>query len=318
MKKFRRITYIILIAIIVVLSFTVYTNASKKDGDNDKKKKTLSEIEYIENKVTKLLNTMNNIETRNYMISAGELSKQATSKTSKQGSSSQSSSSGGGQSDSSGGSSGDGGSNSAEGTAATAEGEAAAADSKEDQKKFDMKLSGVLTNKQDINWDKVKGEIEILYTSIPTLTLDLYQLGVDKQEVLNFNQEFDNLVKSVKDEKKEETLAELSKLYDFMPKFTDKATDENLKKGLTETKSNIFKAYSKLDGGDWKAIGDDVQNAINSYNKIMTDTNINPNKQYDISKGYVMINELQNAVKNQDTSIFLIKYKNLIEEIDNI
>ena len=38
----------------------------------------------------------------------------------------------------------------------------------------------------------------------------------------------------------------------------------------------------------------------------------------EINKAYVIINELQNAINLEDTDIFLIKYKNLLEELQNI
>ena len=68
MKKFKKIAYIILIIIIVVLSLTIYTSASKDNEDNTSDK-TLTEIKFLESKLTSLFNKMNNIETRNYKIS---------------------------------------------------------------------------------------------------------------------------------------------------------------------------------------------------------------------------------------------------------
>lgn len=65
MKKFRKITYVILILIIIVLSFTIYTNANKDNSKNEGDK-TISEIKFIESKLVDLLNKMNGIETRNY------------------------------------------------------------------------------------------------------------------------------------------------------------------------------------------------------------------------------------------------------------
>ena len=52
MKKFKRMGYIILIVIVVVLSLTIYTDASK-DNSEDKKNKVLAEMNFIE---TKLIN----------------------------------------------------------------------------------------------------------------------------------------------------------------------------------------------------------------------------------------------------------------------
>lgn len=303
MKNIRRIAYIVLILIIAILSFTVYTNANK-DNPNVQKEKTFTEIKYVESKLMNLINTMNNIKVKNYNIEVGNLSKEATEQATQNSSSS-------GQ-DSQGDSSGEGEQSS------QGEGQETNQQDEQNQKKFDLKLSGVLTNNEEINWDYVKNEVELLYTSIPTITLDMYQLQINKDDILNFNQELDNLAIVAKDENKEETLAELTKMYEYIPKFYESTADETWYKTVADTKVNIFKAYSKLDNQDWTEIENDVKNAINEYAKLMSETNINEQKQYSINKCYIMINELQNAVNSQDVSVFLMKYKNLIEEIDNL
>lgn len=75
MKKFKKIAYIILIIIIIILSLTIYTNANK-NNEQDEYDKAFSEIKFLESKIVNLLNSMNNIETRNYKISYGEISKE--------------------------------------------------------------------------------------------------------------------------------------------------------------------------------------------------------------------------------------------------
>lgn len=190
--------------------------------------------------------------------------------------------------------------------------------SSEASKKFDLKPIGVLSASQDINWEDVKKEIEILYSSIPTITLDLYQLNVSQEDVLGFNKEFDVLTTKVKEENKEETLKSLSKLYEYIPKFLQNSTDDEVKKVIADTKKDIFKGYSKLDSKNWEEIAKDTKQAIDDFSKLLSNTNIDSNKQYKISKIFVMINELQNAVEVKDESVFLIKYKNILEEINNM
>ena len=187
--------------------------------------------------------------------------------------------------------------------------------SEQENNKFILKSSGVLNNQENINWTFVKSEVEEMYLSIPTLTIDLYNQNIKQEDILSFNKEYDNLTVVTKDEKKAETVTELSKLYDFLPKFIQ--GEDDLYNIIIETKANIFKAYSKLDSGNWDEILNDVQNAINIYFKLLTNPNIDANKINNINKGYIMLNELQNAVNIKDTSIFLIKYKNLIEELNN-
>ena len=159
--------------------------------------------------------------------------------------------------------------------------------------------------------DDIKKEVENLYSQIPTITLDLYSLDVAKEDVLGFNQEIDNLTISVQEENKENTLSNLSKIYEFIPRFLEKITDNMTYKAVINTKNELFKAYSKLDSGNWDEISNDVTNTINIYSNNLINTNTDENKQYSINKIYIMLNELQNAVKLQDRAIFLIKYENV-------
>lgn len=305
MKKYKKIAYLLLIIIVAVLSVTVYANASKEDKEA-KKEKNFSEVEFLETKLLNLANEMNNIETRNYNISASKISTQAEDQ--KNSESSQENTEGGRSSQ---------GGDSNSGTNSSSSDSSSDTQSQSSQK-FDLVEKGILTNSEDVNWKDIKNEIEILYSSIPTITLDLYQSDTNQQDILNFNKEFDNLTMAVKEEKKEETLTELSKLYDYIPKFMQNSTDDQLQKTVTETKASILKAYSKLDSKNWEEISNDIKQAIEIYSKLLTDTNIDQSKQYAISKVYIMINELQNAVQIQDESIFLIKYKNIIEEMNSL
>lgn len=94
MKNVKRMGYILLIVILLVLSLTIYTNASK-DNSQNQKEKTFSQIKYIEGKLAGLLNTMNNIEVRNYSVVTSELSKETTKKSGSDNSSSKSGTGGG-------------------------------------------------------------------------------------------------------------------------------------------------------------------------------------------------------------------------------
>ena len=304
MKNLKRIAYIVLILIIVILGFMIYSNASK-DDDNNQNEKTFSEIKYVESKLVELFNEMNKIESRNYNIAIGEISKDTTQSSSEE--SSSSSGSGGGQ----------GGTSSGEGSSSSGDNNSTS-NSKQDNKKFELEISGVLTNKENINWEYIKGEIENLYSSISTITLDLLQINVTQEEILAFNSQLDNLAVAVKDENKENTLSQMSTLYDTLATITQKIQGEETYKILVEIKQNIFKAYSKLDTGNWNEIANDINNAITSYSKLLSNTNIESQNQYAINKGYILINELQNAVNLQDTSVFLIKYKYLLEELNSL
>ena len=320
MKKFRKISFCFLIIVIIILSITLYANVSK-GNQKENNEKEISEIDFLEDKIVDLLNEMNNIETRNYHISVSNVSKQ----TKNQGSSdnntkqdSQANSASTPESVSSSGEEGGHGSSNNQSTSNTSGGSASSNNNSNQGKKFNLESEGVLVNSEKIDLTNVKTEVETLYSSIPTITLDLYKLDIAKEDILGFNKEFDNLTIVVNQNKKEETLNQLSKLYDYIPKFIENTTKDEVKKVTIETKANIFKAYSKLDSKDWIQISKDVKQAVDVYSKLLSNTNIDSNKQYIISKTYVMINELQNAVEVKDEAVFLIKYKNILEEIDNL
>ena len=310
MRNYKKIGYIFLILVIVVLSFTVYATVSK-DTDKIEKEKRIAEFEYLESELVDVFNELNNIQMSNYDVSVNNI----TSQTKKEDEGKSNSNSDSEKNQQGGQQSGASSSNSQNENQSS--NKSNNSETKQ-QKEYSLKRNAILTNNEEINWDDIKNKIEIVYSSIPTITLDLYKYNINQDDILNFNKEFDNLTVVIKQNNKQDSLIQLSKLYDFMPKFAQSIYDDDLRKTIIETKSNILKAYSKLDTDNWNDISNDIKQASNSYSKLLTNPNIDQSKQYDISKIYVMINELQNAVQVQDKQIFLIKYKNIIEEMNVI
>lgn len=304
MKKLKITAYIVLITIVVVIGTTIFVKANE-DGEKSQREKALTELKYLDSKLEDIFNEMNNITMRNYKVYTSNIepNKKESSNTSSESSSSSDSG------------------NSKSSTQTTSNEQEEGNQSNEDEKNlknYTMQQEGVLTNTNAIDWNKVKNEIELIYTSIPTITLDLYGLNINQDEILNFNRQYDNLTVLVKNQNKEETLRELAKTYQYIPKFAEKVTDDTVYKTVLNTKSNIFLAYSKLDSKNWDEISSDIKNAINIFSQLLTGNVVNANNQTTINKVYVMLNELQNATNVKDEAVFLIKYKNLLEEINNM
>ena len=167
MKKYKKLSYIFLILIIVALSYTVYATVKKDNGKTEKEKR-ISEIDYLENELTDIFNKLNNIEIKNYNVSVNNISKQAKNENSNNVGEQEKSNNQNSQNISS------------------------QESSSKQEKEFSLKNNGVLTNAESINWNNIKSQIEILYPSIPTITLDLYKANINQEDILNFNKEFDN------------------------------------------------------------------------------------------------------------------------------
>lgn len=304
MKKLKITAYIVLITIVVVIGTTIFVKANE-DGQKSQREKALTELKYLDSKIEDIFNEMNNITMRNYKVYTSNIepNKKESSNTSSESSSSSDSG------------------NSKSSTQTTSNEQEEGNQSNEDEKNlknYTMQQEGVLTNTNAIDWNKVKNEIELIYTSIPTITLDLYGLNINQDEILNFNRQYDNLTVLVKNQNREETLRELAKTYQYIPKFAERVTDDTVYKTVLNTKSNIFLAYSKLDSKNWDEISSDIKNAINVFSQLLTGNVVNTNNQTTINKVYVMLNELQNATNVKDEAVFFIKYKNLLEEINNM
>lgn len=311
MKKYQKIAYIFLVIFVLSIVFILFKSYADINKNEDEKEKTETEIQRIELSFVNMFNELNNIKFENYRINTSQINKEDL-KDDSSSSASETIPSSGGSSSSESSSSGDQGESQKEnGSSQSSE------ESKENQN-YEMKLSGVLTNNSDINWENLKNEVEILYSAIPSLTIDLYKININKEKITNFNQEYDNLMKAIKEENKQNALDALANLYNYLPDFIENSTDDTNEKILIRTKNNIFKAYSLLDKNDWNAITENVNLANQEFTKMLTNSQSSNKNQYIINKAYVQINELQNSTKTKEKEIFLIKYKNLLEELENI
>ena len=309
MKKYKKFLFFFLILVIIILSFFLYNSISNENKD-DGKEKALSEIEYLENKLELLFNKLNNIENNNYSLSVKKIEESSSSQSGSENNNENSGESSGSSEEQS------NSSNSEEESGNSSNSSSDSKGNEGNNEEYNLEQSGILTNNNNIDWKSIKLEVESLYSEVATITLDLYSLGINREDVLGFNQELDDLTISVKEENKENTLSNLSKLYDYIPKYLKSVTNDEIFIGKIDTKNNLFKAYSILDSKNWQKIGNNVTNTINSFSNNLL--NKETDKQYIINKIYIMLNELQSAVNKQDDSIFLIKYKNILEEINNL
>ena len=316
MKK--KILYFILFFIIVFITIMgCITNANSDSKNTESKEK--AEIGYIESKLSTLLNSINNITFENYNISIKQINKQTESNSQSSGNESSNQQSGqqsDGQGNDSNSSQASGGSQNSQGNSSGGvnQGNNSNGGETSESKQYKLERTGILTSEDKVDWDNMKNETELMYSIIPTVTLDLYQKNVNQDDILSFNREVDKLTEVVDKEDKENTLKVLANLYSYLPKYSRVVSDEK-ESLLLETKSNVYYAYSLLETEDWNKIKEYVQKAIECYTRILNNIDDNNNNN-SINKCYILLNELNNAVTIKNKDIFLIKYKNLLEELN--
>lgn len=310
MKKFKKISYIILVFIVIALSFMIYSSIARS-SETDIKDKTFSELQYFESKLTYMFNSLNNIEFENYKILVEDISEKSKK-------SSQSSSGAGNSSEDSSSDKESESSSSQDSSSDNNNQNASSQDSSDKTKKYRLDIKGILNNDEKINWDYIKNEAELLDNLISTVVLDLYEISLNNIDILNFDKEYDNLLIAIKMENKEETLKELNLLYSYIPKFLKNCNKDTQYEIIINTKINIFNAYGILDSEDWNSMSKSIQLATENFSKLLTDINLKNKNQYLVNKCYITLNNLQNAINKKDKELFLIKYKNLLEDLNNL
>lgn len=282
----------IVIILTIVTIFTIKQEKTQAAGTANLQEKVDSEMKYLDNKLLSMLNGLNNIMLRNYMVTSQEVG-QSSEDT---------------ESESSGVTK-----NSDE---TQTESDSSSIDQEEKINLHELKAVGVLTTNKEANWDTLKTEIEILYSSWSTIILDLYKLNINSADILEFSTLLDSATIFIKAEDKPQSLATLANLYACIPKYIEGYSNDTKKINLQKTKSNLINAYSLVENEDWNEINTQINNAELSFLNVLN--SVSTEEDYDINKSYILLKELQSSIPEKDKDIFYIKYKNLLEKLNNI
>jgi len=280
-----------------------------KDNNADDKlnTKVASEIEFFDSKIVDMLNNLNNISFQNYRLTTKKV--QLTEQ-------SENTEASGGQTAGSG--EQNSGTQSQDNGQQSSQSETKTETSDTSIETTEMIAGNILTNNQDdINWNLVKTEIELINTSWSVILYDLYKMNnSDNSKLLQFSDVLDKCIISIKDENKTDSLNNLAELYSYIPTFTEMTSEDNNIKNIKNTKSSIVKAYVSASNDDWTAVSDNLLAAEQSFNIIFKDIEFVKNNEYKVNKTFILLKELQNSLIEQDRSIFYMKYINLMESIN--
>ena len=123
---------------------------------------------------------------------------------------------------------------------------------------------------------------------------------------------------NIKNEDKTASLISPAKLYAYIPKYSSISSKNTKVNAMYATKSNILNAYSAIEQNNYNLVKTELANAEQSFMPIINNISSNTKNQTSINKSYILIKELQNINQNMDKDIFYIKYKNLMQELNNI
>lgn len=286
----------ILFTIILIFTIIFFTGCSNNNEEN-LNTKVISELDYLNGKIIGMLNKLNNISFESYSIVSEKVklsAKDEKAKTEEKG--------------------GEGSKNN-DGTEKEEETE----DENKTINSTNMVVNTELNkNRNDINWDELKEEIEEINSSWAIVILDLYTLNASNNTILEFSEQINNVMIEIKAENKQNTLNALAKLYSDIPKLLKEINIDENKQKIRQTQSYVIEAYILAEDMSNTQISNNVMLAINEYSEIMSNIDYTKDKSEKTNKIYVLLNELSNSVIQKDGDVFYIKYKNFMKEIETL
>jgi len=304
MKKRYFIFFLCTIIFLTVVFATIIVFSNTKDNNNEKDK-IEEELSYIETKLLGMLNALNSIPFSNsILLEQNTIKGQSSMQNSEESSVN--------QSESQGGSSGNSSSGGGENTGSSQNSQS------EEYTKYSVSIENILMETEEqIDWNYMKDTVEILYTSWPIIMIDMHSINIKNDDILAFSNELDILIVNIQKEDKRAVANSLAILYSYLPLYESQFLGKNEKINIYYTKSHIINSYVLLEDDKW----DDMQNEINKaqefFSLIINSINEEKNKSA-ISKSYVLLNEMNNAIKIKDKKLYYLKYKNVMEALMNV
>ena len=298
MKKY--IVTIIILFIIIFLSvggYFVYANVKTNESNDGQmlKEKGISEVEYLGSTITSIMNGINNITYSNYRIISEEIKTDDKSSNSESGS-------------------GNGESNSASG------GEGSNSTTQNNSINNSSMVAKSLLEQKDvnINWTELNSQLQEIYSSWPTIMMDLTSLNVNKDNLLKFNNKLDEIAKNFENKDEKKSLISLSELYDLVNLYIKDFSGDETKKSVFDVRARILSAYTYTESEDWAKVSENIAKAKEHFSNILNNQVNNMNKIDVINKSYILINELEQDSNDKSVKTFLVNYENLMQELQNI
>ncbi len=180
--------------------------------------------------------------------------------------------------------------------------------------------NGVLANqgKYETQWETIQTQIENLYQTWNTISIDLNSLNVDGKSILAFNDFLNTSTQYIKKKDKAATMKEISKLYQLLPKYNADYKPNSKETNVLEIKNAVVAAYVYVTNDDWETAKKQLSGAVVQFTSLLNSVGQNFQNQTLVNQCYILVNELNKAIGLQDKEIFFIQYQNLMGKMDII
>lgn len=200
---------------------------------------------------------------------------------------------------------------------------------KQEIKYLDNVIITILGNLNEINktsnqeesavkWDYIQSQIENLYQTWNTVSIDLYSLNIDRNSILSFSDVLNSSTQNIKKKDIRGSLEDTAKLYQFLPKYIQGCNQDNKETNIYSIKSGVVTAYVYVTNEKWQEAESQLSETEKQFASLLNSVNQEFKNQTSANQCYILVNELIKAVRLKDKDIFFIEYQNLMEKIETI
>ncbi len=163
-----------------------------------------------------------------------------------------------------------------------------------------------------VDWNKMQEPIKEIYSSWNSIIIDLNNLQIKNLDLINFGKKVDEISIYINKKNTNKVLLSISDLYSLLAVYTNSYNSNVDIKTKINSKYYLIKAYSLTNTDNWVLINENITIA----EKINLDYITNIDNNYNISRIYVSIKELENSINLKNKEIFKMKLNIVLEKLD--
>ena len=178
--------------------------------------------------------------------------------------------------------------------------------------KFSNIYKELLIDGLRVDWNKMQEPIKEIYSSWNSIIIDLNNLQIKNLDLINFGKKVDEISIYINEKNTNNVLLSISDLYSLLAIYTNSYNSNVDMKNKINSKYYLIKAYSLTNTDNWVLINENIAKA----EKINLDYITNIDNNYNISRIYVSIKELENSINIKNKEIFKMKLKIVLDNLD--
>lgn len=175
----------------------------------------------------------------------------------------------------------------------------------------------ILANNGDYKakWSLIQSQIEELYQTWNTISIDLNSINVDASSILAFGDFLNISTQNIKKKDKEKAMDSIVKMYQLLPKYSESYKPNTKETNVLNIQKNIVTAYVDVSNNKWQDAQSNISEASKQFTNLLNTVKQNFNNQTIVNQCYILTNELNKAIKLKDKEIFFIEYQNLMSKM---